>query len=127
MKIISHSEPRNSILPYRFQLGPTWALLVAFRLPIYLYRLNLGWMLGHRFLCLVHEGRKSGRPRETCLEVIPHNPAKKESVALSSRGRESAGTATQRKVRRWRVRHWRRTLRAGTRNRCTGGGSCRHH
>jgi len=36
-------------------------LRLAFRLPIYLYRLDLGWLLGHRFLLLVHRGRESGR------------------------------------------------------------------
>ena len=40
---------------------PAGALRLAFRLPIYLYRLDLGWLLGHRFLLLVHRGRESGR------------------------------------------------------------------
>jgi len=44
---------------------PTGASRLAFRLPIYLYRLNLGWLLGHRFLMLVHRGRRSGLLRET--------------------------------------------------------------
>jgi deazaflavin-dependent oxidoreductase (nitroreductase family) len=61
-------------------------LLLAFRLPIYLYRLNLGRLLGHRFLLLVHQGRKSGLLRETALEVVRYNPATKESVVLSARG-----------------------------------------
>ena len=39
-------------------------------MPIYLYRLDLGRLLGHRFLLLVHRGRKSGLLRETVLEVI---------------------------------------------------------
>jgi hypothetical protein len=44
-------------------------LRLAFRLPIYLYRLDLGRLLGHRFLLLVHQGRRSGLLRETALEV----------------------------------------------------------
>lgn len=40
------------------------------RLPLLLYRCGLGWMLGQRFLRLVHTGRKSGLPRETVLEVV---------------------------------------------------------
>jgi deazaflavin-dependent oxidoreductase (nitroreductase family) len=65
---------------------PAGALRVAFRLPIYLYRLNLGWLLGHRFLLLVHRGRKSGLLRETVLEVLLHDPATRESVVLSAWG-----------------------------------------
>jgi hypothetical protein len=61
-------------------------LRLAFRLPIYLYRLNLGWLLGHRFLLLVHRGRRSGLRRETVLEVVRYNPATKESVVLSAWG-----------------------------------------
>jgi hypothetical protein len=59
---------------------PAGALRLAFRLPIYLYRLDLGWLLGHRFLLLVHQGRRSGLLRETVLEVLLYEPATKESV-----------------------------------------------
>ncbi len=44
------------------------------RLPLWLYRLGLGWLLGRRFLRLVHIGRKSGRSRETVLEVVLVEP-----------------------------------------------------
>jgi deazaflavin-dependent oxidoreductase (nitroreductase family) len=43
------------------------------RLPILLYRAHLGWLLGERFLLLIHTGRKSGIARRTVLEVIRHN------------------------------------------------------
>jgi deazaflavin-dependent oxidoreductase (nitroreductase family) len=42
------------------------------RAPIFLYRVNLGWMLGKRFLHLTHIGRKSGEPRQAVLEVVHH-------------------------------------------------------
>jgi hypothetical protein len=51
-------------------------------LPIYLYRLDLGWLLGHRFLMLVHQGRRSGLLRETVLEVILYDPDTSQSVVL---------------------------------------------
>jgi deazaflavin-dependent oxidoreductase (nitroreductase family) len=44
-----------------------------FRLPIWLYRLHLGWLLGGRFLMLQHTGRKSGLPRYTVVEVVMHD------------------------------------------------------
>jgi deazaflavin-dependent oxidoreductase (nitroreductase family) len=68
---------------------PTGASRLAFRLPIYLYRLNLGWLLGHRFLLLVHRGRRSGLLHETVLEVLRHDPATRESVALAAWGEKA--------------------------------------
>ena len=68
---------------------PTGASRLAFRLPIYLYRLNLGWLFGHRFLLLVHQGRLSGLLRETVLEVLLHDPATRESVVLSAWGEKA--------------------------------------
>ncbi len=68
---------------------PAGALRLAFRLPIYLYRLDLGWLLGHRFLLLVRRGRKSGLLRETVLEVILYEPATRESVVLSAWGEKA--------------------------------------
>ncbi len=44
-----------------------------FRAPIYLYRLGLGGLLGKRFLLLNHVGRKSGKTRQTVLEVVNHD------------------------------------------------------
>ncbi len=35
---------------------------IGFRIPIILYRLGLGGLLGTRFLLLTHTGRKSGLP-----------------------------------------------------------------
>jgi deazaflavin-dependent oxidoreductase (nitroreductase family) len=68
---------------------PTGASRLAFRLPIYLYRLDLGRLLGHRFLLLVHRGRKSGLLRETVLEVLLHDPTTGESVVLSAWGEKA--------------------------------------
>lgn len=47
---------------------------LGFRLPVWLYRLNLGGLLGKRFLLLTHTGRKSGRARQTVLEVVRYDP-----------------------------------------------------
>jgi deazaflavin-dependent oxidoreductase (nitroreductase family) len=68
---------------------PTGAWRFAFRLPIYLYRLNLGWLLGHRFLLLVHRGRRSSLRRETVLEVILHDSTNRECVVLSAWGKKA--------------------------------------
>ncbi|MFJ3927006.1 nitroreductase family deazaflavin-dependent oxidoreductase [Streptomyces sp. NPDC090022] len=46
------------------------------RLPLVVYRLGLGPVLGQRFLVLHHRGRVSGRPRTVCLEVVAHDPVR---------------------------------------------------
>lgn len=85
MKHTRHSGSRSLISSWlRSKLAG--ALRSAFRLPIYVYRLDLGWLVGHRFLLLVHRGRKSGLLRETVLEVVRYDPATRESVVLSGWG-----------------------------------------
>jgi deazaflavin-dependent oxidoreductase (nitroreductase family) len=48
---------------------PAGLTRLLFRMPIYLYRLRLGWLFGSRLLLLNHVGRVSGKPRQTILEV----------------------------------------------------------
>jgi deazaflavin-dependent oxidoreductase (nitroreductase family) len=52
----------------RKPLGPVGRAL--FKAPRYLYRLGLGWLLGHRLVMVEHVGRVSGLPRQTVLEVV---------------------------------------------------------
>lgn len=68
---------------------PTGVLRLAFRLPIYLYRLGLGRLLGQRFLLLTHRGRRSGRVHQTTLEVVRYDPARREAIVASGWGEES--------------------------------------
>ena len=62
---------------------------LLFRLPIWLYRLNLGWLIGGRFLRLTHTGRKSGLPRQTVLEVVRYDPVSGEYVVAVGFGEKS--------------------------------------
>jgi deazaflavin-dependent oxidoreductase (nitroreductase family) len=52
---------------------PRGALRLGLRLPIWLYRLHLGWLLGNRFLLLNHTGRKSGCIHQTVIEVVKYD------------------------------------------------------
>ena len=54
---------------------PAGLLRALFRAPIWLYRWNLGWIMGKRFLLLTHTGRKSGLPRQAIIEVVSHDEA----------------------------------------------------
>ena len=53
------------------------------RAPNMLYDRDLGWLLGERFLRLVHVGRTSGRRYRTVLEVVGAGPRSGEVVVLS--------------------------------------------
>jgi deazaflavin-dependent oxidoreductase (nitroreductase family) len=59
---------------------------LAFRLPIWLYRLHLGWLLGDRLLLLTHVGRKSGLPRQAVIEVVRHDPVSDTYIIASGFG-----------------------------------------
>jgi deazaflavin-dependent oxidoreductase (nitroreductase family) len=58
-------------------------------LPVYLYRLGLGRLIGGRFLLLTHTGRISGRRHETLLEIMEYRPEGPEFIVMSGFGRRS--------------------------------------
>ncbi len=62
---------------------------MGLRLPIWLYRAHLGWMLGNRFLMLTHTGRKSGLPRQTVVEVVGHDKTTDTYYVASGWGEKS--------------------------------------
>jgi deazaflavin-dependent oxidoreductase (nitroreductase family) len=62
---------------------------LAFRLPIWLYRARLGWLLGYRFVLLTHIGRKSGQERKSVLEVVRYDKANGACVVASGWGHKS--------------------------------------
>lgn len=59
-------------------------------LPAYLYRAHLGVLLGHRFLVLVHEGRRTHRRHETPLEVVRYDPSTQEATVVAGWGARTA-------------------------------------
>jgi deazaflavin-dependent oxidoreductase (nitroreductase family) len=68
---------------------PTALLKLAFTLPRYLYRWHLGWLLGYRCLMITHRGRKTGRLRQTVLEVVHYDPSTQECIVMSGYGTQS--------------------------------------
>jgi deazaflavin-dependent oxidoreductase (nitroreductase family) len=59
------------------------------RMPIFLYRNNLGWLLGKRFVLLNHIGRKSGLPRQVVVEVVEHDEASHTVYVASGWGHQA--------------------------------------
>ncbi len=68
---------------------PRGFVRLALRLPIWLYHVHLGWLLGNRFLLLTHIGRKSGLPRQSVLEVLQHEKASGTYAVLAPWGEKS--------------------------------------
>ena len=62
---------------------------IMWRLPILLYKVHLGWLLGDRFLLLIHIGRVSGETRQAVLEVIRHDKAEIVYYVASGFGEKS--------------------------------------
>lgn len=59
-------------------------MVPIFKLPIFLYQLNLGWLLGTRFMQITHVGRRSGKVRKTILAVLRFDEKSKELFAVSA-------------------------------------------
>jgi deazaflavin-dependent oxidoreductase (nitroreductase family) len=59
---------------------------LIFAAPLWLYRLHLGWLLGRRFAQLTHRGRRTGRIRQTVVEVLRFDAHTHEVVVASGWG-----------------------------------------
>jgi deazaflavin-dependent oxidoreductase (nitroreductase family) len=62
---------------------------ILWRLPIWLYRLKLGGLLGHRILLLTHIGRVSGQTRMAVLEVVYYHKESNTHYVASGFGEKS--------------------------------------
>ena len=62
---------------------------IPWRLPIWLYRIHLGWIFGHRALLLMHKGRLSGKIRFAVLEVIKYDKENNIHYVASGFGEKS--------------------------------------
>ena len=59
-------------------------MVPLFKLPVFLYRLNLGWLLGMRFMQLTHVGRRSCKVHRTILAVLRFDEESREIYAVSA-------------------------------------------
>jgi deazaflavin-dependent oxidoreductase (nitroreductase family) len=56
------------------------------RLPRPLYHHGLGWLVGHTFLLITHQGRKTGKRHETIAMALTYDPDTQETVVCSAWG-----------------------------------------
>lgn len=68
---------------------PRGVARLLYRLPIALYRVGLGRVLGARFLLLEHRGRRSGRRRAAVLEVVDRDPGRRVWRVVAAWGERS--------------------------------------
>lgn len=68
---------------------PTGLPRALFRLPVQLYRVHMGWLLGGRFLFLTHTGRISGHEHHVVVEVVAHDRASDSYIVCSGFGPRS--------------------------------------
>jgi deazaflavin-dependent oxidoreductase (nitroreductase family) len=85
MPRVSSSRSRTNARAL-FERTPSKPLRAFFKVPDWLYRMRLGWVLDHRFLRLSHRGRTSGRLYRTVLEVVHYDPRTHESIVCSGWG-----------------------------------------
>jgi deazaflavin-dependent oxidoreductase (nitroreductase family) len=79
----SAHDPRHITSRQENDKAPSF-LIPIFKLPLVLYRLRLGWLLGKRFMLLTHVGRHSGKVRRTVLAVLRFDKHTKEIYAVSA-------------------------------------------
>jgi deazaflavin-dependent oxidoreductase (nitroreductase family) len=75
-------SPATSVI----ERPPGRLLRAALRVPTLLYRARLGWLLGRRFLCIAHRGRRTGRLRRTVVEVVRIDPNIPEAFVVAAWG-----------------------------------------
>ncbi len=59
------------------------------RVPVALFRMRLGWLLGRRFLLLTHRGRRSGRIYRTAIEVVRYDEKLMQATVVSGWGADA--------------------------------------
>jgi len=69
--------------------SPRGLARLAWRAPIWFYRLGLGGLFGQRMLLLKHTGRKSGQVRQNVLEVVRHDKETNAYIVASGFGEKA--------------------------------------
>ena len=79
-----HARDARPLLGLRRRPGRL--ALALMRIPRPLYRRGWGWMLDHTFLLIAHQGRKSGKRRETVAMALTYDRDSREAVVCSAWG-----------------------------------------
>ena len=86
MTVATHKHARSARPLLGLRRQPGRLVLAAMRLPRPLYHHGLGRLLGHTFLLITHQGRKTGKRRETVAMALTYRPDSEETVVCSAWG-----------------------------------------
>jgi deazaflavin-dependent oxidoreductase (nitroreductase family) len=67
----------------RSNQNPPAFMIPFMKMPLILYRLGLGWILGKRFMLLTHVGRRSEKVYRTILAVLRFDEKTQEIMVVS--------------------------------------------
>jgi deazaflavin-dependent oxidoreductase (nitroreductase family) len=95
-------EPERPLMGV-FDKPPRGVVRLLARLPILIYRAGLGRLLGHRFLLLYHQGRRSGLTRTTVLEVLHYGSGDGSYLIASGFGEKADWLKNLRQSPRTRI------------------------
>jgi deazaflavin-dependent oxidoreductase (nitroreductase family) len=90
MTTTAHEHTRNTRPLLGLRRQPGRLVLALMRTPRPLYHRGWGRLLGHTFLLITHQGRKSGKRRETVAMALSYDPETREAVVFSAWGPNTA-------------------------------------
>lgn len=79
-----HSKDLPRAKPHKEEVRAPALMIPIFKLPLFFYRIGLGWIFGKRFLLLTHVGRRSGKVRKTILAILRFDDQTNEIMAISA-------------------------------------------
>ena len=68
---------------------PKAFLRILFRIPVYFYRIGLGWLLGNRFVLINHIGRKTGTEHQAVVEVVEWEKGTENVIVVAGYGEQT--------------------------------------
>ncbi|HET8930374.1 MAG TPA: nitroreductase family deazaflavin-dependent oxidoreductase [Acidimicrobiales bacterium] len=71
---------------WSFRQKPSGAFKHLLRIPVYVFRWRLGFVLGERIVLISHTGRRSGRSYQSPVEVVEHDRTTHEYIVCSGTG-----------------------------------------
>ena len=89
MTTTAHEHGRNTRTLFGLRRQPGRLALVFMRTPRPLYRRGWGWLLGHTFLLITHQGRKTGKRRETVAMALTYDAARALALLMRMRHRRT--------------------------------------
>jgi deazaflavin-dependent oxidoreductase (nitroreductase family) len=82
----AHDHARARPPLFGLRRRPGRLVLALMRMPRPLYHRGWGWMLDHTFLLITHQGRKTGKRRETVAMALAYDPETREAIVFSAWG-----------------------------------------